>query len=146
MVITGGCLCGAVRYRIGAAPIVARSCWCRTCQYLGAGNATVNAMFRSEALQVEGETRDYASAADSGNMIHRRFCPTCGTPMFAAAEVRPHLVIVRVGTLDEPSAVTPASTIWTDSKPPWGCLNEDLPGFARQAPPPPAPPTSQPPG
>jgi hypothetical protein len=139
MQITGGCLCGAVRYRISAAPLLARSCWCRTCQYLGAGNATVNAMFRADALQVEGETRDYASAADSGNMIHRRFCPACGTPMFAAADVRPQLVIVRVGTLDDPAAVQPAMTIWTDSRPPWGCLDDALPGFPRQAPPPPTP-------
>jgi len=138
--ITGGCLCGAVRYRASSAPVLARSCWCRTCQYLAAGNATVNAMFRADTVQVEGETRDYASAADSGNIIHRRFCPACGTPMFAAAEVRPHLLIVRVGTLDDPAAVQPAMTIWTVSKPPWGCLDEDLPGFPRQPPPPAAPP------
>jgi len=96
-------------------------------------------MFRADALQVTGQTRDYASAADSGNMIHRRFCPACGTPMFAAAEVRPQLVVVRVGTLDDPAKVQPAMTIWTDSKPAWGCLDETLPAFARQAQPPPTP-------
>jgi hypothetical protein len=138
MTISGGCLCGAVRYRSSAAPILARSCWCRTCQYLGAGNATVNALFKVDGFHVEGETRDFASPADSGNMIHRRFCPTCGTPMFAAAEARPHLIVVRVGTLDEPAAVLPGATIWTDSAPPWGCINETLPRFPRQ-PPPPAP-------
>ena len=40
--ISGGCLCRAVRYRISAAPVVTRECWCRVCQYLGAGSGTVN--------------------------------------------------------------------------------------------------------
>lgn len=45
MEITGGCLCGSVRYRFAAAPIVTRVCWCRDCQYPGAGSGTVNVCF-----------------------------------------------------------------------------------------------------
>jgi hypothetical protein len=37
MIISGGCRCGAVRYKIDAEPITARHCWCRDCQYIGAG-------------------------------------------------------------------------------------------------------------
>ncbi len=68
MEITGGCLCRAVRYSIGAAPIVTRTCWCRVCQYIGAGSATVNACFPSAALTVSGELRDYHLVAASGNL------------------------------------------------------------------------------
>src|SRR5256885_16385090 len=103
MEITGGCLCRAVRYSISAAPIVTRTCWCRVCQYLGAGNATVNACFPSAALTVSGELRDYCLIADSCNVGHRRFCPACGTHLFSASEARPQLVFVRVGTLDDRS-------------------------------------------
>ena len=54
MPVTGGCLCQAVRYTIHAEPIVIRECWCRVCQYLGAGSSAVNACFPTAAVQVEG--------------------------------------------------------------------------------------------
>ena len=65
MEITGGCLCRAVRYRISAPPLVTRVCWCRLCQYLGAGNATVNTCFPKDAVQFAGTLRDYLSTATS---------------------------------------------------------------------------------
>jgi hypothetical protein len=133
--ITGGCLCKAVRYRIGAAPIVTRSCWCRVCQYIGAGSATVNSCFPSAALEVTGELRDYRMVADSSNVAHRRFCPICGTHLFSASEARPHLVFVRAGTLDDPEIARPSLTIWTASAPSWACIDERLPKVERQPPP-----------
>ena len=54
MTITGGCRCGAVRYRIEGERLTARHCWCRDCQYIGAGSGTVNVFFPSEAVNVEG--------------------------------------------------------------------------------------------
>jgi hypothetical protein len=132
---TGGCLCGAVRYSFSAAPLFARTCWCRVCQYLAAGNATVNVGFPVAALTVTGELRDYESIADSGNRMHRRFCPTCGTPVFSASDARPTVVIVRAGTLDDPELGRPGGTIWTDSAPSWACIDSALPTTPRQPPP-----------
>ena len=135
MEITGGCLCKAVRYRISAAPITTRSCWCRVCQYLAAGSATVNVCFPTAAVAIEGELRDYRSIADSGNVMHRRFCPTCGTSVFSEAEARPHLIFVRAGTLDDPELAQPAGTIWPASAPSWACIDVSLPRLEGQAPP-----------
>ena len=132
---TGGCLCGAVRYRATAQPIVTRVCWCRVCQYVGAGSGTVNVCFPSAAVSTEGVLQDYELTADSGNRMHRRFCPACGTHVFTASEARPHLVFVRVGTLDDPEIAQPAMTIWTESAPSWACFDERLPKVARQPPP-----------
>ena len=139
MEITGGCLCRAVRYRASAAPILTRVCWCRVCQYIGAGSGSVNVCFPSTALTSEGKLEDYVLTADSGNRMHRRFCPRCGTHVFTAAEERPHLLFVRAGTLDDPEIARPAMTIWTDSAPSWACFDERLPKVPRQPPPPPAP-------
>jgi hypothetical protein len=135
MAITGGCLCRAVRYTISADPIVTRICWCRVCQYIGAGSATVNTCFPSAALNVQGELRDYRLTADSGNLAHRRFCPACGTHLFSGSEARPHLVFVRAGTLDDPEHARPAMTIWTASAPSWACFDPRLPQVERQPPP-----------
>ncbi len=136
MKITGGCLCGAVRFESAAPPIVTRVCWCRLCQYLGAGSGTVNACFKTEGFTVRGVTNDYSNIADSGNVMHRAFCPTCGTPMFSSAEVRTHLIFVRAGTLDDPEFARPAMTVWTGQAPSWGCFAADLPKLERQPPPP----------
>lgn len=135
MEITGGCLCKAVRYRISAAPITTRVCWCRVCQYAAAGNAVVNTAFASDAITVTGALQDYVSVADSGNIMHRRFCPTCGTPLFSTAESRPHLTFVRAGTLDDRELAKPEMIIWTSSAPTWACMDERLPKFPRQPPP-----------
>ena len=86
MPITGGCLCRQLRYEIAAeAPMTARVCWCRVCQYLGAGSGTANTAFAKDAIKVTGELRSYRSVADSGSVMHRSFCPTCGTPVFSEA-------------------------------------------------------------
>jgi hypothetical protein len=135
MEVTGGCLCRQVRYRITASPIVTRVCWCRLCQYLAAGSATVNVCFPSNAITIEGEMRDYSNVADSGNKMHRRFCPTCGTALFSEAEVRPHLIFVRAGTLDDPEIAKPSATIWTSQAPTWACMDPALPKIEKQPPP-----------
>ena len=127
MAITGGCLCGAVRYTVDADPIVTRVCWCRDCQKFGAGSATVNVMFPAKAVRLEGALQDYESVAASGNRMHRGFCPACGTPITTGSEARPHLIGLRAGTLDDPDALPPDIHIFTSSKMPWVVLPEGTP-------------------
>lgn len=137
--IKGGCLCGAVRYTATAEPIAVRACWCRVCQYYGAGNATINLAFPSDAVKVSGEMTDYACAADSGNHMHRRFCTKCGVQVISQADERPQMVILRAGTLDDPSIAAPRGTIWTKSAPAWARIDPDLPHFEGQPPAPTVP-------
>ena len=135
MTVTGGCLCRAVRYQIDAAPLTSRACWCRLCQYIGAGSGTVNVCFPSAATLIQGALSDYVSTADSGNVMHRRFCPTCGVHVFSEAEARPHLIFVRAGTLDDPEIGKPLASIWTSQAPGWACVDTLLPQFEQQPPP-----------
>ncbi len=135
MIITGGCLCRAVRYSVAADAIATRVCWCRDCQYLAAGGATINLVFPAAAISMTGPLRDFPSIADSGNRMHRQFCECCGTPITSSSEARPQLTILRAGTLDDPELAKPSLTIWTDSAPSWACIDEALPRTPRQPPP-----------
>lgn len=133
--IAGGCLCGQVRYRSDAAPITVRICWCRVCQFLGGGSGTVNVVLPSAEFIIEGRLATYSSLADSGAVMYRRFCPECGTPVLSEAEPRPHLVVLRAGTLDDPELARPKSTIWTAAAPSWACIDATLPRLDAQPPP-----------
>ena len=124
----GSCLCGQVHFRILAEPGASRICWCSDCQKLAA-NGTVNAVFSSDAIEVMGALAQHTKTADSGNQVMRRFCAQCGTQVFSDSTGRPGLTVVRVGTLDEPSAVTPTANIWTASVPDWACINGALEQF-----------------
>ncbi len=87
-------------------------------------------------MTVSGPLTDYVCTADSGSVMHRRFCARCGTPVFSEAEPRPGQIIVRVGALDEPDRARPAGIIWAKSAPEWACFDPDLPQGEGQALPP----------
>lgn len=133
--VTGRCFCGAVRFRFAEPPIAARLCWCRDCQYLAAGNASVNATFRKQSFEMTGDPGEYVSTADSGCVMRRRFCKACGTQLFSEAQSRPELIVVRAGALDDPELARPQGTIWVASAPDWAHIDPDLPACDGQPPP-----------
>jgi hypothetical protein len=128
---TGQCLCGSVRYTIGAEPVAARICWCRDCQHI-ASNGTVNILVPSDSIEVTGPLTEYLSVAESGNQMRRRFCPACGSHLFANSSGRPQLTVVRAGTLDDTSGIRPTANIWCASAPGWACMDEELERVGRQ--------------
>ena len=133
--VTGSCFCGAIRYSVDAEPMAARHCWCRMCQYLGAGSGTVNVCFPSHKFSLTGTLTYHRTIADSGNEMERGFCPKCGTPVTSAAISRPHLIFVRAGTLDDPCLMAPQISIWTAQAPDWACIDPAIPGIEGQPPP-----------
>ena len=134
---TGHCLCGAVRFRLSAEPLATRVCWCRDCQRISA-NGLVNLLVPTAAIEISGQLSEFARTADSGNKIRQRFCPTCGSPLFANSSTRPEVTAVRAGTLDDLSSVRPTMNIWCSSAPAWACLDPELERFDQQPAPPPS--------
>jgi hypothetical protein len=133
--ITGGCLCGAIRYEISQPPLGSRACWCRLCQYLASGSATVNLIVPADAVTITGPLKTFERVADSGNHMTRGFCPECGTHVTSAAAETGHLRVIRTGTLDDPNLMGPQATIWAEMAPDWAPINPDLPRHAKQPPP-----------
>jgi len=128
MGIPGGCLCGQVRFTIEADPVGARMCWCRDCQRIASGSATVNVLFPEEAVHYTGEMTTLSMIADSGNSVERGFCPKCGSQMYSrTVEPKGQPMRVRAGTLDDPELIAPTAIIWADSAPSWAPLDPKLP-------------------
>ena len=132
MTVSGGCFCGQVRFTIHADPVGARMCWCRDCQRIASGSATVNVLFPKEAVKYQGEITTLEKVADSGNRVERGFCPKCGSQMYSrTVEPAGMPMRVRAGTLDDPELMAPQSIIWTSSAPSWAVLDPNIPHFPK---------------
>ena len=59
----GGCLCGAITYKISGEPIVVAHCYCRDCQRISGAGHTTGAMFPVPQISVTGEMAEYNSVA-----------------------------------------------------------------------------------
>lgn len=119
MAVTGGCLCGRVRYTAEGEPNFAAVCHCRSCQrYTGSAFEPLM-VFPSQAMKVEGDLKTYDEVADSGKSVHRRFCPNCGSGVMAEVDAMPGVMIVLAGSLDEPAAFKPSMEIFCSSAQPW---------------------------
>jgi hypothetical protein len=129
-VMTGGCLCGAVRYESTGEPVFSLLCHCRDCQRQS--GSAYNAALRVPAAGfrvTQGAPKLYVKTADSGNTVSRAFCPECGSPLFLRVSARPDLVGIRVGTLDDPSAFRPEADIFVRSAQPWDHMDPALPKY-----------------
>lgn len=115
----GGCLCGAVRYRIEGAPAAALVCHCRHCQKQSGSAFSTILGVAEDALAITGTPASYADRGASGKAVERQFCGSCGSPLFSLVEVSPGMVWIKAGTLDDPADFTPAAHIWTQSKQCW---------------------------
>src|SRR5215813_2146630 len=77
--ITGGCLCGRVCYTVTGEPAFSGLCHCRNCQrYTGSAFEALIA-FPAASVSVQGELKTYDDTGDSGQPVHRHFCPNCGS-------------------------------------------------------------------
>lgn len=136
---TGRCACGAVTATIKGEPLAVAQCWCRQCQKLAGGAATVNARFDADDIEVTGELASYGYTAASGNAYTQMFCPGCGNPVMAKTSGRPNARTFRVGFLDEGHGLKPTMSIWLSEAPDWAVVDPSIDQHQEQPPiPPPA--------
>jgi len=122
--LTGGCFCGALRYRISVPPLCVYNCHCKNCQRIGGGACATNLVVARESFEfVRGDPRKTSWTSDAGTQRFGWFCGDCGGRIIHGQEVIP-VFTVRSGTLDDTSWVTPVGDIWTRSAQPW----VELPG------------------
>ena len=119
---SGGCLCGAVRYRVTAEPALVGVCHCRDCQKFTGSAFSFLVAVPLASLETTGTFKTFAKPGDSGSPIVRRFCPECGSSIAEEAATRPGLILINGGTLDDPTIVSPSLEIYCDRELPWARL------------------------
>jgi hypothetical protein len=129
MELTGGCQCGAVRYRVTGEPQHRALCHCVDCRKSAGAPVVGWAAFAESDFSVEQGT---SATFNSSGASMRSFCPTCGTGLyFRNAETLPGIVDIQIATLDDPDALPPDAQIQVAERIGWMKDAHDLPAFKR---------------
>lgn len=131
MVIEGGCYCGDVRYRAEGEPLFAGQCHCRECQYITGGNPNVMMGMPESGCSFSGTPPKAFSRPDLDSAVTRLFCENCGTAIGSKSPNAPGIVILKVGTMDDPSVFTPQMAIYTVDSQSFHHVPDDIPSFDR---------------
>jgi hypothetical protein len=124
--LEGGCLCGAVRYRVRGEPAVSGICHCRTCRRTCAAPMLPFVTFPGERFQfTRGTPVDFHSSAP----VTRSFCGGCGTPLTYRHNEHADVIDVMTCSLDNPEAFPPTHHIWVSHKLAWIRLADGLPAY-----------------
>ncbi len=102
-IITGGCYCQAVRYECHGPPSFKGLCYCRTCQTISGGAGNLFMAVDAKTFQfTSGSPRSYTNNEHPWRPT-RHFCEICGVHLTARSERAASAVLIKVGTLDDPT-------------------------------------------
>lgn len=126
--LTGGCTCGAVRYEILAPPYDTGWCHCRVCQHVSGSGGMVFTTVRQQDLKFE-QGMDRLGRFRSTAFGERTFCRDCGAPLTIHVRHQPDEIDIAVGSMDDPSAVTPEFRLYVAEAPAWMNIDDNLPRY-----------------
>lgn len=125
----GGCLCGAIRYRVTGAPSWSTICHCRTCRKAsGAPSVGWLTFDRANFTLLRGVPARFTSSPG----VERSFCTVCGTQLTYATDGRPGDIDVTTMSLDHETTFPPTCEVWVSHKVTWEVTDparEQYPGM-----------------
>lgn len=129
---SGGCLCGAIRYRVDGPVLGSAACHCRDCQYVCGGAPAYVFVVNKSSIDIQkGMPAHFDNVADSGNRRRRYFCSSCGTPLFAEDSAYPDIASIKAGSLDDTSLYKVRAEFWSQSAPEWHQFDAHAPKFPK---------------
>jgi hypothetical protein len=132
MRVEGGCYCGAVRYQVEGEPMFKGQCHCRECQYISGGSPNVVMGMPAAGFEYTKAAPKGFTRSDLPNPVTREFCEKCGTHILAKSPSLPGAVLLKVGTLDDPSVFgMPQMAIFTIDKQAFHQIPPGIPAFER---------------
>ena len=134
--LDGRCLCGRLTYRCDGEPLVTAVCHCEDCQRQTGSAFSIFVVVPRATLRVEGDTLAtyVTSGADTGEGRQRQFCSKCGSPVVTLLAEQPELAVIKAGTLNDRSWLSPTLEVWCGSAQPWLAPIENSRRLARGVP------------
>ena len=122
--MTGGCLCGQLRYEISGQADCTVHCHCRACRRTtGAAISTWTTVAIENFHVTQGEPETYSST----DKCTRQFCPVWGSQIAFQHEEYEGYVDVAVGSLDNPDTMPPERHLWFARQISWTQIDSHLP-------------------
>ncbi|KAF2801033.1 hypothetical protein K505DRAFT_403623 [Melanomma pulvis-pyrius CBS 109.77] len=123
MAQTGSCMCGAIRYEVEGEPAMKALCHCSDCRKISGSTYSTNAVYPATAFKlVSGTPKLHTKIADSGKNFESHFCGDCGSTLWREGGAFPGLVVVKIGTLDDLTALDdlkPGAELFVPRRVPW---------------------------
>ncbi len=126
---TGGCLCGAVTYKASAAPQLGGHCHCIDCRKSSGTGHGSHVVMKDDDVTIEGEPVKFDKPADSGNIVSRFFCATCGGPVYSLNSGMLGMTFLRASSLDDPEVFTANVIVYTKDAPSWDVMDPEVQSF-----------------
>lgn len=126
--ITGGCVCGAVRYECSAPPLMMLKCHCRDCQQVTGGPYAAAVILPFAAFKItQGALQHYSTPSLGGGHNQRGFCAVCGSRLTGAESPDKGFIGVLASSLDDPTLFQPQMDIFVADAQPWDLMDQHLP-------------------
>lgn len=130
--IQGSCQCGEITYQLFKPPLMIVACHCTECQKLSTSAFSITAVVNSNAIEFQGNLKDWSRIADSGNVNAAKFCPTCGNRIYHYNPNEPDKIKLKPSNLSDTSIIKPTVHVWTSEKQDWYQLPDDVKIFEKQ--------------
>lgn len=125
--LTGGCLCGEIRYEVDWPVEPLAACYCADCRRMTSAGGSINAVVPADAFRLtKGRTKVFTKTADSGHALHRHFCGDCGSWIYNPMGGDPERLVLKAGAFDRQEGMTLTVNLWTGSRAPWALIDASL--------------------
>jgi len=125
---TGGCLCGAIRFRLTGDPVDGNICYCTQCRRQTGSPMAAFATYPADRLELlTGTPASYRASS----FATRQFCRDCGSPLTWRRDGQDK-VDVFLGGLDHPERMPkPPKQLWTQHRIPWVPEMSEIQAFSK---------------
>lgn len=131
---TGGCACGAIRYKVTGQPVMMHDCQCGQCRRQSGTGHGSHVTFVGAEVHVEGAASSWNVTGEGGTVKSGAFCPVCGSPVYTTFPDMPDVFVIRAGSLDDPDRYQPQLIMWTKTARAWDHVDPGLPAFEKMRP------------